>query len=401
MKLLSVFLTVACCVAGASAGERWLEYSAFADGGSYREIRGLEGVSGALPEGWRDNSGWSGSKVKYGFKKEGASGYLSVSVKGEGMCQFFNPAVPKLDRLACFNFIVRGRSSTGADVMLGVRDTENDHAYSVMAKVALTSEWQEHVVPVSGGPAAPKSAFFVELFSPGAVDLASIRVEQVAPEQFVPTTAKAVAREDEWWQVRNRELVERAVQAQPDFMILGDSITQRWEQDGREAWAKSIAPLKAANFGIDGDGTEHLLWRIQNSGLGKRFTPKAVAVLIGVNNIGRGCLPNDVILGLAACVKAIRSQSPATKVLVLGVFPAGQSGGDDVRGTIRAINKGYAALADNRQVFYADVGGAFLEKDGAISPAIMADFLHLTPKGYGIYAREVEPAIRKVLAGQP
>jgi lysophospholipase L1-like esterase len=267
-----------------------------------------------------------------------------------------------------------------------------------MVKVPMTEEWKDYEVPVSGGPAAPQSAFFVELFSPGSADLAGFRLETVPKSLYVPDTAKAVAREDEGWLARHRELCARAAKAQPKVVILGDSITQRWEQNGREAWSQSVAPLQAANFGIDGDGTEHLLWRIRNSGLGQAFQPKLAVLLIGVNNIGAGCMPNDVALGAAACVSAVRQQSPGTRVLLLGVFPMAQSGDDGVRKTIREVNAGYAALADGRQVFFSDIGGAFLEKDASIAPAVMDDFLHLTPKGYGIYAKEIAPVLRKLLA---
>lgn len=397
MKKSIAFWAGVAGVSAACAGEVWMACPEFADGAAYKPVAGAEGVSGVLPRGWSDGSSWSGAKVSYAFKKEGASGYLHAEAKGEGMCQFFNPSVPALDRLTCFRLVVRGRSASGSDVMLGVRDSENDHAYSVMAKIALGEEWQDYVIPVSGGPAAKKSALFIELFSPGSVDLASVRLETVPADQYVPVTAAAVARDDEGWQARARLLEAAAVKAQPAFMIMGDSITQRWEQNGKEAWEKSLAPLKACNFGIDGDGTEHLLWRIRHSGLGQRYKPRVVALLIGVNNIGAGFLPNDVILGLAACVKAVRTQSPETKVLILGVFPTAQSGDDGVRATIREVNKGYAALADRQSVFFADLGGAFLEPDASISPAVMDDFLHLTPKGYGLYAKELVPLVQNLL----
>ena len=239
------------------------------------------------------------------------------------------------------------------------------------------------------------------MFSPGSADLAMIKLEKVPADAYVPVTAKAVARGDEWWQERNRALAAAAVKMQPELIVMGDSITQRWEQNGKAAWEKCILPFNAGNFGIDGDGTEHLLWRIRSSGLGKLFSPQLVALLIGVNNIGGGYLPNDVILGLTSCVQAIRAQSPSTKILIIGIFPAAKSGSDDVRETIRSVNKGYAALADNRQVFFTDIGGAFLEKDGSISETVMEDYLHLTPKGYSIYAKEIKPVIQKLLASKP
>ncbi len=394
-------MCMAVCAALASAagraGDAWVSFPELSDEASYAPVAGVEGASGALPKGWRDNSSWSGSAVKYAFGKDGSSGYLRAEVSGEGMCQLFNPAIPALDGLGCFTLVLKGRSARESEVIVGVRDMEGEHEYAVMAKLALSQVWREYRVPVSGGPSGQKSAFFVELFSPGEADLAAVRLERVPAARYVPSTAQPVAREDAWWQERHRALVAAAAKAQPEFLLMGDSITQRWEQNGREAWAQGLATMKAANFGIDGDGTEHLLWRIQNSGLGTRFKPKLVGLLIGINNIGSGSLPNDAILGLAACVKAVRAQSPDSKVLILGVFPAAQSGEDGVRKTIKTVNKGYAALADDRSVFYADIGASFLEKDGSISETVMDDFLHLTPKGYGLYAKAITPMLQQLL----
>ena len=103
---------LSCCfmcvnISAVWANDVWVEFPAFSDAAAYKTVSGREGVSGALPEGWSDGSSWSGSKVKYGFRKEGTAGYLHVEVKGDGMCQFSNPAIPSLDRLACFSLIVR------------------------------------------------------------------------------------------------------------------------------------------------------------------------------------------------------------------------------------------------------------------------------------------------------
>ena len=53
-----------------------------------------------------------------------------------------------------------------------------------------------------------------------------------------------------------------------DVLFLGDSITDGWrdEKDGAPVWKKYREP-KPANFGISGDRTQHLLWRLQNGEL--------------------------------------------------------------------------------------------------------------------------------------
>ena len=46
------------------------------------------------------------------------------------------------------------------------------------------------------------------------------------------------------------------------LVFLEDSITAGWNGRGKDARMKYRVPLKAANFGIGGDRTEHVLWRL-------------------------------------------------------------------------------------------------------------------------------------------
>jgi len=50
-------------------------------------------------------------------------------------------------------------------------------------------------------------------------------------------------------------------------VFLGDSITEGWADAGRSVWKKCSAPLNAANFGIGGDRTEHVIWSLRHDEL--------------------------------------------------------------------------------------------------------------------------------------
>jgi hypothetical protein len=49
-----------------------------------------------------------------------------------------------------------------------------------------------------------------------------------------------------------------------EVVFLGDSITEDWAGNGKEIWDKYYAPRHAYNYGISGDRTQHLIWRIEN-----------------------------------------------------------------------------------------------------------------------------------------
>ena len=92
------------------------------------------------------------------------------------------------------------------------------------------------------------------------------------------------------WMKRHEGFVKIAKRGDVDVLFLGDSITDAWGGEGhnpRSAGARifqeEFVPLKAANFGIGGDRTQHVLWRLQNGEL-DGIQPKVVMLMIGTNN---------------------------------------------------------------------------------------------------------------------
>jgi len=385
---------------GIRAGDAWLEDSSFQMKASYGNVSAAEGVSGALPQGWQDNSSWSGAKVKYTFGEEQGAGYLKASCNGEGICQLSKPIARKLDGLQCFELSFKARSKDSSTVTVALKADDGSNAELVKRRFELQPEWKLFKAPVSGGPSDAKLRLCLEMFSPASAEMASIRFVSVPAASYVPEAAQPAARDDESWRERNAELMKCLAASSPDFVIMGDSLTQRWEQDGSEAWSKHIEPLKAGNFGIDGDSTQHLLWRISNSGIGRDFKPKLVAMLIGTNNLGAGEPIREIAIGAEACVKELKRLSPQTKILVLGVFPMGKDDKEELE-SIASLNKLYAAMADSKTVFFADFGALFLEKDGSISQETMPDYVHLSSAAYIKYAKALEQTARPLLAKQP
>lgn len=178
-----------------------------------------------------------------------------------------------------------------------------------------------------------------------------------------------------------------------DVLFLGDSITDGWRRQA--AWKEHFAPLKAANFGIGGDRTQHVLWRLQNGEL-EGIQPKVAILMIGTNNMGNNTAP-EIAEGIKAIVQEIQKRSPRTRVLLLGVFPRSPKPTDKVRDKIKEVNQIISKLNDGQKVRYMDIGEKFLEKDGSISREIMPDYLHLTPKGYQIWAKAIKPAVEEAL----
>jgi hypothetical protein len=59
----------------------------------------------------------------------------------------------------------------------------------------------------------------------------------------------------------HQQFLNRARQGNVDVLFLGDSITRGWAGRGKTVWEQRYEPLLAANFGIGGDRTQHVIWR--------------------------------------------------------------------------------------------------------------------------------------------
>jgi beta-glucosidase len=179
------------------------------------------------------------------------------------------------------------------------------------------------------------------------------------------------------------------------LLMIGDSITQGWEGAGREVWAKYYAPRNAVNLGIGGDQTQHVLWRLENGNI-DGISPKAAVIMIGTNNSG-GHTPEQIAEGVQAIVAKLRAKLPETKVLILAIFPRGADEKDARRQVCMKTNAIVAKLADEKMVFYLDIGPKFLAADGTLSKEVMPDLLHLNPKSYATWAEAIEPTLAKLL----
>lgn len=215
------------------------------------------------------------------------------------------------------------------------------------------------------------------------------------------TAVQPAAKKGKWME-RHESFIAQAKQGGIELLFLGDSITYGWQIAGQPVWQERYAPRHAANFGIGGDRTQHLLWRIQNGEL-NGIKPKVVVLLIGTNNTGKERDGNSIrnttpeaIEGVTAVVRALRVKLPKSKILLLALFPRGEKD-DPIREQLRVINLALAKLDDGRKVKFLDIGPKFLEPDGTLSRDIMPDLLHPGRKGYQIWADAMEPTLAKML----
>jgi beta-glucosidase len=182
------------------------------------------------------------------------------------------------------------------------------------------------------------------------------------------------------------------------LIFIGDSITQGWEGAGKEIWADRFAKFDAINLGIGGDRTQHVLYRLDNGNL-EGLSPNAAVVMIGTNNSnGEDNTAEQIAEGVRAIVQKLRSELPSTKILLIPIFPRGENVNPQ-RGKINQANQIIQKLADGQNVLWVDFGHKFINDEGRIPRDIMPDFLHLSPKGYEIWADSIKEPLAKILGG--
>src|SRR5262245_12067408 len=178
-----------------------------------------------------------------------------------------------------------------------------------------------------------------------------------------------------------------------DVVFLGDSITDAWRSTGAKVWEKEFGKFNPINLGIGGDRTQHVLWRVQNAEL-QGYKPKAFVIMIGTNNMGSNT-PEEIAGGNKAILDEIKKQHPDAKVLLLGIFPRSPKPTDAVRDKIKKTNELLSKFAGGN-VQYKDIGKGFLAEGDVLTKEIMPDFLHLTPKGYQIWADSIKGELEEM-----
>jgi hypothetical protein len=154
------------------------------------------------------------------------------------------------------------------------------------------------------------------------------------------------------------------------------------------------------NLGIGGDRTQHVLWRLDNGNL-NGLKPKAAVLMIGTNNSnGEENTPGQIVDGVAAIVMKLRDKLPDTRILLLAIFPRSENYSAQ-RGKLAMINQALRRLADEKSVFWIDLAHQFLNSDGTIPRELMPDYLHLSARGYAIWAEAIEDKLCAILGDAP
>jgi lysophospholipase L1-like esterase len=242
--------------------------------------------------------------------------------------------------------------------------------------------------PVVAPPAAPAATP-----APAAVAAPAPAVDASAP---IPKTGST-----RFFQL-HESFLARGKAGPIGVLFLGDSITEGWTK-APHIWDYYYAKYQPANFGIGGDQTQHVVWRIMNGEL-DGISPKVVVLMLGTNN-SAAHTGEQIAAADKKIVELIRTKLPGTKVLLLAIFPRGpRKGGNNTMepwekrmAAIAAANAELAKLDDGMNVRFLDINARFLGNDGTIPHIIMPDQLHPNAAGYQLWAEAMKPLLDEMM----
>ena len=192
---------------------------------------------------------------------------------------------------------------------------------------------------------------------------------------------------------RHKAQCEAVLSNRSELVFIGDSITSRWPEDLlREKFGK----YRPVNLGVGGDWVQNVIWRVLNGVLDKVHI-KVIVLLIGTNNIANRFTPEEIAWGIERLIKTIHEKTPKSKILLLAILPRGRSIQDRGNDKVRQVNAKLVLMADNKTVFFLDIGDKLVEPDGTISDKVMPDGLHVAMPGFVRWLDAMGPTLDKLL----
>ncbi len=236
--------------------------------------------------------------------------------------------------------------------------------------------------------------YTIEAYPQGTVPPPPPQKIHPAPDAATPVLSSRTVRPDPKYLEQHEKLCEALLAQKSETVFIGDSITVRLGS-GAMLSSRFGEKFKPGMFAISGDWMQNVLWRILN-GVFDRLKPKAIVLLIGTNNISQ-YTEDEITRGIDAILQALRQQTPDSHIVVMGIFPRGESiHNNPGYEKIKQVNANLADLAaKDDKVFFLDIGSRLVEPDGTIADEIMPDRLHVATKGLDIWAEALIPVLDK------
>ncbi|HZQ91776.1 MAG TPA: GDSL-type esterase/lipase family protein [Terriglobales bacterium] len=188
------------------------------------------------------------------------------------------------------------------------------------------------------------------------------------------------------------EVNRRDAAGQGGFVLIGDSIAERWQLD------QSFPRQRALNRGLSSQNTSQVLARFRSDAL--ELHPRAIVVLAGSNDLAAGtALPEAVTRGnFQSLAELARAQSVKLVVVsVLPTFPDAKGLPWRSNDRIAELNRWLRDFAAKQGIEYADCYSAMVAPGGQLRREFSDDGLHPNAAGFRAMTPIVQAALDRAL----
>lgn len=166
------------------------------------------------------------------------------------------------------------------------------------------------------------------------------------------------------------------------FLFLGDSLIEFFD------WQSRFPDMQVFNFGIAGETAEGLLNRLPNI-ITRAQSPTLVMIMTGINNIAME--DYGFLFTYEKIIDLLQKNYTRTTIVMTSLLPVDLFFLGDA---VPRVNKRLMDIAGRKNIVYLDLYPLFLDKDSkAVTAYYEADGVHLSEKGYEVWARALEETV--------
>ena len=168
------------------------------------------------------------------------------------------------------------------------------------------------------------------------------------------------------------------------IVFLGNSITE-----GGKDWNEKFGVVGISNRGISGDSTDGVIARLNEI---IHFSPKAIFLLIGINDIYNELTPSTdyVANNILKIIKRINQELPETKIFLQTILPVEK---EVYKDKIIAVNGMIKTFVSKSKFEIIDLYSIFVNKEGIMKKELSYDGVHLNDKGYSVWVDHIKPTV--------
>tara|TARA_A100001035_G_C27761916_1_gene491672 strand:+ start:839 stop:1537 length:699 start_codon:yes stop_codon:yes gene_type:complete len=168
------------------------------------------------------------------------------------------------------------------------------------------------------------------------------------------------------------------------IVFLGNSITE-----GGKDWNEKFGIVGISNRGISGDSTDGVIARLNEI---IHFSPKAIFLLIGINDIYNELTPSTdyIANNILKIIKRINQELPETKIFLQTILPVEK---EVYKEKIIAVNGIIKSFVSQSKFEIIDLYSIFVNDEGKMKQELSYDGVHLNDKGYSVWVDHIKPTV--------